>query len=105
MDLAEGEVEIGFQLGDFRPFAGLDQGEGNPLFAGPRRPAAAVGEVFDLLGELVVDDEGKPFDIDPAGEAVVMRMNRDLVAAGATRVRRTTLVRGKDSADALRGVA
>ena len=44
-------------------------------------------------------------DIDPAGEAVVMRMNRDLVAAGATRVRRTTLVRGKDSADALRGVA
>jgi len=44
-------------------------------------------------------------DNDPAGEAVVLRMARDLFAGGARRVVRSTLIRGKDSADALGGAA
>jgi hypothetical protein len=36
------------------------------FFPGPRRPTAAVGVVFHLLWQLVMNDEGKPLYIDAA---------------------------------------
>lgn len=51
-------------------FPGVDEDERGPLFPGAGGAAAAVGVVVDLLGELVVNDEGEAFDIDATGSDV-----------------------------------
>ena len=65
--LGKSEAEFIFQSGNFPSLAGLDEGDGDALFARPRRPPAAVGVVFRLLGKLVVDDEGERLHIDATG--------------------------------------
>lgn len=67
LDLGEGDAEFLFELGDLLALAGIDEGDGGSLFSGAGGAAAAVGVVFDLLWELVVDDEGEPLDIDATG--------------------------------------
>lgn len=47
-------------------FTRVDEDEGSSFFASAGSAAAAVRVVVDLLGELVVDDEGEALDIDSA---------------------------------------
>ena len=65
--LAEREPQFIGQAGDFGAFPGFDQGDGNPLLASPGGAAAAMGVVFHLLGELVLDDKRQVGDVDAAG--------------------------------------
>ena len=66
VELGENEVQALFQLGDFRPFAWLDEGDRDAFPTGPRGPTTAVGVILDLFWKLVVDDEMQAFDINPA---------------------------------------
>lgn len=56
-EFAELEVELLGELVDCVAFAWFDEDERDALFTGAGGASAAVGEVFHLLGELVVDDE------------------------------------------------